>query len=146
MSDRDRVTRTYTNGEVRVLWRAGVCVHSAVCFRGLPRVFDPRRRPWVDVSAASTEEIVRQVSACPSGALAYVLEAASPGEPAAPAPAAVLVEPSPDGPLRVEGNLELRAADGTTERRSGVTSFCRCGASASKPLCDGSHRRVGFRG
>ena len=62
-------THRYSNGEVTVIWRPHVCVHSGVCFRGLPKVFDPRRRPWIDIQAASTEEITRQVRHCPSGAL-----------------------------------------------------------------------------
>ena len=62
-------THRCSNGEVTVIWRPHVCVHSGVCFRGLPKVFDPRRRPWIDIQAASTEEITHQVRHCPSGAL-----------------------------------------------------------------------------
>jgi thiosulfate/3-mercaptopyruvate sulfurtransferase len=46
-----------------------VCTHSAVCLRGLPAVFDVRRKRWVDVGAASPEDIAAQVARCPSGAL-----------------------------------------------------------------------------
>lgn len=70
---RDEITRTYTNGEVTVVWKPNLCQHSAICFRGLPKVFDPRRRPWVDPQGASTEEIVAQVQKCPSRALTYLL-------------------------------------------------------------------------
>ena len=65
----DRIIKHYSNGEVTVVWQPDKCVHSAVCARGLPLVFDPRRRPWVDVSKATTAEIVAQVGKCPSGAL-----------------------------------------------------------------------------
>jgi uncharacterized Fe-S cluster protein YjdI len=44
-------------------------MHSGVCARGLPLVFDPRRRPWVDTSQAEAEVIAEQVARCPSGAL-----------------------------------------------------------------------------
>ena len=64
-----KITKTYSNGEVTVVWKPDICVHSAICFHGLPAVFDPRRRPWVDVQAASTTAIVDQVGKCPSGAL-----------------------------------------------------------------------------
>lgn len=64
-----KITKTYSNGEVAVVWKPEVCVHSAICFHGLPAVFDPRRRPWVDVQAASTASIIAQVKQCPSGAL-----------------------------------------------------------------------------
>jgi uncharacterized Fe-S cluster protein YjdI len=70
----DEITKTYTNGEVTIVWRSGLCQHSAVCFRGLPKVFDPRKRPWVNPQGASTEEIVTQVRKCPSGALSYIIQ------------------------------------------------------------------------
>ena len=69
----DEITKTYTNGEVTIVWKTGLCQHSAICFRGLPRGFDPRKRPWVEPQGASTEEIVAQVKKCPSGALSYVI-------------------------------------------------------------------------
>lgn len=52
-----------------VEWRPTRCIHSAVCVRSLPLVFDPRRRPWVDVTAGEAEAIADTVLRCPSGAL-----------------------------------------------------------------------------
>ena len=72
------------NGEVTVVWKPEVCIHSTICFRGLPAVFDPRRRPWVDVQAASTAEIVAQVEVPVGGAVAGANAPAEAG--AAPAP------------------------------------------------------------
>lgn len=63
--------RTYTNGEINVYWRVPLCIHCEACKLGLPKVFDPKRRPWVDLSQATTVEIIDQVNACPSGALSY---------------------------------------------------------------------------
>jgi uncharacterized Fe-S cluster protein YjdI len=65
------VIKRYTNGEVTVIWQPSLCVHSAICFRGLPAVFDPRRRPWVVLEGQTTEAIIQQVEECPSGALSY---------------------------------------------------------------------------
>lgn len=62
-------TRTYTNGEITVEWRPELCIHCQACITGLPKVFDLTRRPWVDMTAATTEEIRTQVAACPSRAL-----------------------------------------------------------------------------
>lgn len=59
----------YTNGEVTVVWEPGKCCHSTHCVKGLPEVFDPKQRPWVNIHAASTEKIIEQVKQCPSGAL-----------------------------------------------------------------------------
>jgi uncharacterized Fe-S cluster protein YjdI len=63
--------KRYTNGEVTVIWQPSLCVHSAICFRGLPAVFDPRRRPWVMLDGHSTDVIITQVEDCPSGALSF---------------------------------------------------------------------------
>jgi CDGSH-type Zn-finger protein len=45
----------------------------------------------------------------------------------------------------VKGPLELCAGTGRTVDRKTEMFLCRCGASANKPYCDGSHRRVGFK-
>ena len=63
-------TLRYGNGEVTVLWRPSLCIHSGICAHGLPQVFNPRNRPWVAIDGASAEAIRAQVARCPSGALA----------------------------------------------------------------------------
>ncbi len=56
MADEERgPTRTYTNGDIRVFWRPDLCIHSGVCVQGLPGVFSPKRRPWIDIHAAPSE-------------------------------------------------------------------------------------------
>jgi len=65
----DAITKRYLKNDVIVVWRPAKCLHSAVCVRGLPLVFDPRRRPWIELAAATSEQIVAQVAKCPSGAL-----------------------------------------------------------------------------
>jgi len=65
----DAITKRYLKDDVIVVWRPAKCLHSAVCVRGLPLVFDPRRRPWIELAAATSEQIVAQVAKCPSGAL-----------------------------------------------------------------------------
>jgi CDGSH-type Zn-finger protein len=54
-----------------------------------------------------------------------------------------VITPYPDGPLIVRGDFELCELDGTPIPRSGrVVALCRCGRSAVKPFCDGSHKRA----
>jgi uncharacterized Fe-S cluster protein YjdI len=65
------IVKRYSNGEVTVIWQPSLCIHSGICFRGLPKVFDPRRRPWVVLEGTETDAIVAQVERCPSGALSY---------------------------------------------------------------------------
>ena len=70
--DRDMsAPRTYTNGEIVVLWDASKCTHSGRCVRGLPEVFDVRKRPWINMLGADTQAICDQVDRCPSGALTW---------------------------------------------------------------------------
>ncbi|OYY71857.1 ferritin-like domain-containing protein [Sphingomonas sp. 28-63-12] len=57
----------------------------------------------------------------------------------------LLIEPQQDGPLAVTGNLELCAGTGRTFDRVTSTWLCRCGGSANKPYCDGTHRKIGFK-
>lgn len=61
--------RVYFADEVIVEWRPALCGHSGVCVRSLPAVFDPTRRPWIDLAAADPDGIVAAVARCPSGAL-----------------------------------------------------------------------------
>jgi CDGSH-type Zn-finger protein len=57
------------------------------------------------------------------------------------------ITPTPNGPLRVEGNFEIVDMTGTVFGLGGRTavSLCRCGHSANKPFCDGSHKTTGFQ-
>jgi uncharacterized Fe-S cluster protein YjdI len=64
-------TKRYTNGEITVTWKPDKCIHSAVCIAGLPGVFNVDRSPWIDMKAATTDEIITQVAQCPSAALTW---------------------------------------------------------------------------
>ncbi|HEY0468607.1 MAG TPA: ferritin-like domain-containing protein [Polyangiaceae bacterium] len=55
------------------------------------------------------------------------------------------VEPQTDGPLQVRGNLEIISGTGRVVARVQQTHLCRCGGSANKPFCDGTHARIGFK-
>ncbi len=68
MSDSEK---PYTNGEITVVWKPGVCIHSAKCVQGLGEVFNVNARPWINMDGSSTDRIIQQVEQCPSGALSY---------------------------------------------------------------------------
>jgi CDGSH-type Zn-finger protein/uncharacterized Fe-S cluster protein YjdI len=55
------------------------------------------------------------------------------------------IVPQRDGPLQVQGNLELVSGTGRTINRVTEAWLCRCGQSANKPYCDGAHRKAGFK-
>jgi uncharacterized Fe-S cluster protein YjdI len=137
------ITKKYSNGEVTVVWKPSMCIHSAICFNGLPGVFDPRKRPWITAEGGTTQEIMAQVNKCPSGALSYYHNS----EMTNPAiDIETIVEVSANGPLLVYGNIKIKDAQGNETIKNKVTALCRCGQSANKPYCDGNHRKVGFEG
>ncbi|MBM7502975.1 CDGSH iron-sulfur domain-containing protein [Agromyces aurantiacus] len=64
----------------------------------------------------------------------------------APSAGPTSITACPDGPLIARGPIELVDEHGDPiERRRRTIALCRCGASAIRPFCDGSHRTVGFR-
>ena len=63
--------KTYTNGEVTIVWKPDLCQHAGNCVRGLPGVFNNKARPWIDTQGADTDAIITQVQKCPSGALSF---------------------------------------------------------------------------
>jgi uncharacterized Fe-S cluster protein YjdI len=65
------MVKRYSNGEVTVIWKRDLCQHGGACARGLPLVFNPRRRPWIELHHTDTATIVAQVERCPSGALSW---------------------------------------------------------------------------
>lgn len=67
--DKDNLKNAYSNGEITVVWQSAKCSHSGNCFRNLPKVFQPSERPWIKINYATSAEIIKAVSKCPSGAL-----------------------------------------------------------------------------
>jgi CDGSH-type Zn-finger protein len=59
--------------------------------------------------------------------------------------AEVTIEARPSGPYVVTGSIELRDTNGNVLPTQTRAVLCRCGASASKPFCDGTHSKVGFQ-
>lgn len=139
------ITKKYPNEEITVVWKPNVCIHSEKCFKGLPKVFEPSRKPWIDPEAADSDTIMKQIDQCPSGALSYYKndEAEKYEENNA---SASLVETIKDGPLMVHGKITVKEHNGSETEKERVTAFCRCGASSNKPYCDGSHKKVEFKG
>ena len=55
------------------------------------------------------------------------------------------IDPQPNGPLKVRGSLEILSSTGRAVARVTSAYLCRCGGSANKPFCDGTHAKIGFR-
>ncbi len=59
---------------------------------------------------------------------------------------ATKITPLDNGPLMVEGEIELVTPSGEKIATKGAKAFlCRCGGSTKKPFCDGTHSRIGFQ-
>lgn len=145
--DMKSLTKKYTNGEVTIVWQPSVCIHSALCWRGeegLLEVFNPREKPWIKPEGAPTERIIAQVRKCPSGALSFYMN--NEEKNVEVENSETIVEVSTNGPLLVYGNITLKNDKGVETHVNKVTAFCRCGASSNKPYCDGSHRKIDFKG
>ncbi len=128
---------TYKGTDTTVTYDLARCIHAAECVHGLPAVFDPKRKPWVDPDQADADAIEAVVHLCPTGALQMADR-----EEAGDADATVRVEA--DGPLYVRGQLALHDAEGALLRTDTRVALCRCGASKNKPFCDNSHTEAGF--
>ncbi len=141
------ITKEYANEDITVVWKPGICAHAAFCANQLGEVFDPNKRPWINVAGATTERIIEQVNKCPSGALSfYYNDEKKAGEQPTAAGTESVVEVSANGPLLVHGNIIVKNPDGGETKHNRITALCRCGASGNKPYCDGAHKKIDFKG
>ncbi|MGF1468414.1 MAG: CDGSH iron-sulfur domain-containing protein [Sandaracinaceae bacterium] len=131
---------TYEGQALTIVYDRRLCIHAAECGRGSKKLFDATKDPWCDPDAVPVDKAAEIVSRCPTGALKATRKDGQAPE-STPEENVLLV--SPNGPLYVRGDLriELRGARGVATR----AALCRCGASAQKPFCDGSHERSGFQ-
>lgn len=133
--------REYEGDGIVVSYDAKRCIHAEECVHGLPLVFDPAKRPWIDANGATPDRIAEVIHACPTGALKY---RRTDGGPAEPEPAEPRIRCEPNGPLYVSGRLRIESPDGEQLFEEQRVALCRCGASKNKPFCDNSHVEVGF--
>lgn len=133
-------TKKYINGELTVIWKPDACLHSTICFRGLPKVFNPSRRPWIEPLADTQEAIIAQIKKCPSGALSYELNQIK-TENMENKTDHTSITVTNKGPYLIKGKFLFVNSDGKEELKDGNIALCRCGASANKPFCDGSHKK-----
>jgi CDGSH-type Zn-finger protein/uncharacterized Fe-S cluster protein YjdI len=124
-------------GAVTIRFDASKCIHSRGCVLGRPDVFMPNvAGEWIHPDAASAEEVAELAHNCPSGAITYIRRDGGPQE--AP-PVVNLVRIRENGPLAFHGELALDGREATFR-----ATLCRCGQSARKPFCDGSHTAARF--
>lgn len=123
-----------------VTYDAKRCIHAAECVHGLPSVFDPSAKPWVNPDGADAAALAATVDRCPSGALRIEHpDGRSPSRAANN-----MASLTANGPTYLRGDILLVQADGVVQTETRL-ALCRCGASANKPYCDGSHNAAPFR-
>ena len=121
--------KKYTNNSITVVWKQELCIHSQNCFRGLPRVFNPKLRPWVNIEGAESERIVEQVEKCPSGALSYFYnETGKPSETEASILNGAIIAFKHPAPVQLESAKSYL--------------WCACGRSEKQPFCDNTHKKT----
>ena len=130
--------KTFSSPNLSIQDDHSICVHSGFCGNRITNVWKMLKESN-DLQVRA--EIIAMIERCPSGTLAYALESGGEiVEPDLPKEVTVI----PDGPLWITGGIPVERSDWQPlETRNRVT-LCRCGASAKKPLCDGSHKEIGF--
>lgn len=140
----NEVVKKYSNEDITVVWKPHVCIHSTICFKGLPGVFDRKRKPWIMMDQGTTEEIISQIEKCPSGALSYIKN--SDVNELEEETIRTQMEILPNGPILIYGTIQVKDKEGHKTLKNKTTAFCRCGESNNKPFCDGTHIKKEFIG
>jgi uncharacterized Fe-S cluster protein YjdI len=139
----EEIIKKYFSDEITIIWKPEICTQSAVCCNGLPEVFNTANRPWIRANATTPEKIIAQIEQCPSGALSYVLNQNFKEDD----PECICtVEITQNGPILIHGKALIKKWDGSEDQKTKITALCRCGASNKKPYCDGTHRKMDFKG
>ena len=126
---------------IRVRENGPLAVHAALNLAGdsghfratLCRCGASKRKPYCDSSHTA------------AGFQATGEPAAVASQPLARRDGTLTVTPTPNGPLHVSGAAEVVSGTGHTLNRADDLWLCRCGGSANKPYCDGTHKRIGFQ-
>ncbi|MGD0643084.1 MAG: CDGSH iron-sulfur domain-containing protein [Roseiarcus sp.] len=113
------------------------CIHARRCVLAQPGVFKANvAGDWIDPDAASAEALMFVALNCPSGAITVTRHDGGAPEPL---PLVNTITVRENGPLAVHAEIEIDGKPAGTR-----ATLCRCGASANKPYCDGSHVGAGF--
>jgi len=120
-----------------------IAIHADMKIAG--QVGDRRFRATLCRCGASNNKPFCDGSHQQAGFIATGEPATLPSDPLASRGGVLAIKPLPNGPLLVEGSLEVCSGTGRTISRVSKTALCRCGHSSNKPYCDGTHARVGFK-
>ncbi|UCH15200.1 MAG: (4Fe-4S)-binding protein [Bacteroidales bacterium] len=153
--------RKYKNKDITVFWRPNKCIHATYCYRELLKVFNPSKRPWINMEGAPTKDIIRIVDMCPTDALTYkwnkdiekeqkvkdenkdkVVKEKDENKDVEQKTEVKVME---NGPVIIKGNFKIVGTDGEEIQQMKAASICRCGYSENQPFCDGTHKKIKFK-
>ena len=118
--------KTYEGESAAVCWDGRLCIHIGECGRAKNELFVGGRDPWCDPNVVAVDDVVAVVKRCPTGALSYTPKGDTPAETPAPANRVVVAN---NGPLYLEGELEIDGADDDMPGTKFRAALCRCGLS-----------------
>lgn len=128
--------------DATIRFEAQRCIHSRHCVLGQPGVFVANvEGEWIHPDAASAEQVAVVAQSCPSGAITYQRNDGAAGEPLPKVNVLRLIE---NGPLALRADLRIGGQALAKDAQRTRATLCRCGASKSKPFCDGSHAEAKF--
>jgi len=124
--------------DLTLIYEGKKCIHSRFCVTWGPKVFIANvKGPWINPDAIPTDALTEIAHVCVSGAIRYKRKDGHPDEAA---PQVNLISVREGGPYAIRADIRLDGAPAASYRYT----LCRCGASKSKPFCDGSHHDVNF--
>jgi CDGSH-type Zn-finger protein len=134
--------RSYEGKDVTIHDNRCVCSNAHYCVDGLPEVFREEGKPWIDPDASDRKKVIEVIERCPSGALSYSVDGVEhrdlDRQPA--------VTVRRNGPYELTGWIEVVGEEPRAQEVSREhCTCCRCGRSANKPFCDGSHVTTNFK-
>jgi CDGSH-type Zn-finger protein/uncharacterized Fe-S cluster protein YjdI len=133
----------YKSEDISITYDVNRCIHAAKCVKGLPRVFNTKKKPWIQPENAPGDASAWVIEKCPTGALQYEMLNGKSNEKPGAKNRIILRE---NGPAYLRGDLEIQDADGNVMLRDTRFAFCRCGKTKNKPACDNSHIDADFKG
>ncbi len=142
-ADHKHIEKT-TGPGVDLTWCEELCIVARFCHSG--------KDAWGYAEASDNPEdrarAVEEAGNCPSGSLvAWDKDTGTAIEPPYPPGISLIEDPQKglSGPIWVKGGIPIEAAAGFEYVKRNRVTLCRCGRSAKKPFCDGSHTAAGFK-
>src|SRR5690554_4006878 len=120
---------SYESEEIIVKYDLKRCIHAAECVRGLPAVFNPEVRRWIQPENSTGEKIAEVIEKCPTGALHYEMKKSLREERP---PSKNRIQLQQNGPVYFFGDIEVQDYEGQVVLKDTRFALCRCGGSKNK--------------